>query len=30
LKNLEIFKVLHEGNGDKDNKLKGIWGRPLK
>ena len=30
LKSLEIFKVLHEGDGKKDNKLKKAWGRPLK
>ena len=30
LKNLDIFKTLHEGNGKKDSKLKRAWGRPLK
>ncbi len=30
LKNLEIFKTLHQGNGKKDNKLKKAWGRPLR
>jgi hypothetical protein len=30
LRQLEIFKVLHEGNGKTDHKLKKCWGRPLK
>jgi len=30
LRNLDIFKTLHEGDGKKDNKLKKAWGRPLK
>lgn len=30
LRNLEIFKTLHEGNGKKDNRIKKSWGRPLK
>lgn len=30
LHHLEIFKILHEGDGAKDNKLKKSWGRPLK
>ena len=30
LRQLEIFKILHEGDGTKDNKLKKAWGRPLK
>lgn len=30
LRSLELFKLLHEGNGAKDNKLKKAWGRPLK
>jgi hypothetical protein len=30
LRQLEIFKVLHEGNGKKDNRIKKSWGRPLK
>jgi len=30
LRQLEIFKVLHEGNGKPDHKLKKSWGRPLK
>ena len=30
LRNLDIFRTLHEGNGKKDNKLKKSWGRPLK
>jgi len=30
LRTLEIFKILREGNGLKDNKLKKAWGRPLK
>ena len=30
LKNLDIFKTLHEGDGKKDSKLKKAWGRPLK
>ena len=27
---LEIFKVLHEGDGSASHKLKKSWGRPLK
>ena len=30
MRNLDIFKTLHEGDGKKDNKLKKAWGRPLK
>ena len=30
VKNLNIFSVLHNGDGKKDNKLKKAWGRPLK
>jgi hypothetical protein len=30
LRKLDIFRILHEGNGKKDNKLKRSWGRPLK
>jgi len=30
LRTLDLFKVLHEGNGKKDSKLKKAWGRPLK
>lgn len=30
LYNLKIFRVLHEGDGHKDHKLKKSWGRPLK
>ncbi|CDW73494.1 UNKNOWN [Stylonychia lemnae] len=30
LRNLDIFRTLHEGNGKKDSKLKKAWGRPLK
>jgi len=30
LRNLDIFRALHEGNGKKDSKLKKAWGRPLK
>lgn len=30
LRNLDIFRTLHEGDGKKDNKLKRSWGRPLK
>ena len=30
LRNLEVFKVLREGNCKKENKLKKSWGRPLK
>lgn len=30
LRNLDIFRTLHEGDGKKDNKLKKAWGRPLK
>jgi hypothetical protein len=30
LRQLEIFKVLHEGDGKADHKLKKAWGRPLK
>jgi hemerythrin-like domain-containing protein len=30
LRNLEIFKILHEGNGKKDNRIKKSWGRHLK
>ena len=29
LRSLDIFRVLHEGDGKKDNKLKKAWGRPL-
>jgi len=30
LHHLDIFRVLHEGNGAKDHKLRRSWGRPLK
>lgn len=31
LKNLNIFKVIHEGDGTKkDNKIKKAWGRNIK
>jgi len=30
LRQLDIFKVLHEGNGKADNLIKKSWGRPLK
>ena len=30
LRYLEIFKVLHEGDGSVNHKLKKSWGRPLK
>jgi hypothetical protein len=30
LRYLEIFKILHEGDGKPDHKLKKSWGRPLK
>ena len=30
LRLLDLFRVLHEGNGKKDHKLKSAWGRPLK
>jgi len=29
LNGLKIFKVLHDGDGKKDNKLKRCWGRKL-
>jgi hypothetical protein len=30
LRNLDIFRTLHEGDGKKENKLKRAWGRPIK
>lgn len=30
LRNLDLFKILHEGDGKKDNKIKKAWGRPIK
>lgn len=30
LASLSLFQVLHEGDGNKDHKLKRAWGRPLK
>lgn len=30
LRNLEIFRILHEGDGKKENKIGKAWGRPLK
>ena len=30
LEQLRIFKLLHEGDGKKDNKLRKAWGRPIK
>ena len=27
---LEIFKILHQGDGKADNKLKKAWGRAIK
>ena len=30
LKNLDLFRILHEGDGKKDNKIMKSWGRPIK
>lgn len=30
LRNLDLFRTLHEGDGKKENKLKRAWGRPIK
>ena len=29
LANLDLFKVLHRGNNEKDNKLRKVWGRKI-